>query len=104
MYVSICMYTYIYRVLGKCKSRLVECKSRLARFAGENRVWGLCIASGRGDRVMGVRRGSDISFWSCYVLFLRKSRGLGVGKRITYKHQVRILAGLLAGGGCWAQL
>lgn len=58
MYVSICMYTYIYRVLGKCKSRLVECKSRLARFAGENRVWGLCIASGRGDRVMGGQKGS----------------------------------------------
>ena len=33
------------------------------------------------------------------------NRGVwGVGKRITYKHQVRILAGFLAGGGCWAQL
>ena len=62
MYVSICMYTYIYRVLGKCKSRLVECKLRLARFAGENRVWGLCIASGRGDRVMGSEGGQTFCF------------------------------------------
>ena len=57
MYVSICMYTYIYRVLGKCKSRLVECKSRLARFAGENRAWGLCIASGRGESRHGGQKG-----------------------------------------------
>ena len=77
MYVSICMYTYIYRVLGKCKSRLVECKPRLARFAGENRVWGLCIASGRGDRVMGVRRGSEIWFWSSYFSLPSSIAGFG---------------------------